>query len=199
MAQKQHRKLRIIGGQWRSRQLSFADIDGLRPTADRVRETLFNWLAPYIPGARCLDLFAGSGALSFEALSRGASHVTLIEKARPAYQALKSNLNTLEAKGANLIQADALAWLGHSLKDTSSNDTKASQGFDIIFLDPPFKEALLQPCFDLLHSQQGWLKPKALVYLELPTEQIPPALPTGWQVFKQSKMGQVKYYLYLSP
>ena len=126
--------LRIIGGEWRSRKLKFADVPGLRPTPDRVRETLFNWLQWHVPGARCLDLFAGSGALGLEALSRGARDVVMVEKHPAAAQALRDNLTLLGARNARLVHDDALRYLG-----------RVTVAFDLIFLDPPFRQMLLEP------------------------------------------------------
>ena len=148
-------QVRIIGGQWRGRKLQFAEAPGLRPTHDRVRETLFNWLAPYISGARCLDLFAGSGALGFEALSRGAEHCTLVELNRNASKMLQQNLATLKCEGGRVLNQDWQQALA-SLPPAS---------IDLVFLDPPFHQ---DPLRQLSQGQAliRVLKPDALVYVE---------------------------------
>lgn len=175
--------LRIIGGEWGGRKLRFADGEGLRPTTDRVRETLFNWLAPLIHGARCLDLFAGSGALGLEALSRGAGEVIFVETNPAAIAALKENLVLLGPENAEVIRSDALNYLeGNSHK------------FDVVFLDPPFRRDLLQPALQLL-VKKGWLAAGARVYLELESEQPLPELPQGWEVLRSKQAGQVAYHL----
>lgn len=175
--------LRIIGGQWRGRKLRFADGEGLRPTTDRVRETLFNWLQPVIHGARCLDLFAGSGALGLEALSRGASEVQFIERNTKAVRALQENLTLLQAENGHVHQSDALAYLSGT-----------NRAFDIVFLDPPFRQDLLDPALSLL-SQGNWLAPGARIYLELEAELGTPELPAGWELLRSKTAGQVAYHL----
>lgn len=182
---KRPRQLRIIGGRWRSRRLSFPDVEGLRPTPDRVRETLFNWLAPVIEGARCLDLFAGSGALGLEALSRGAAGVVMVDRDPHVIACLKENIATLSAPGATLVAADVLTWLQSPQRD---------QHFDIVFLDPPFHQDLLDPCCKLL-EERGWLAPSAHIYLESESALSPPALPANWQLKRSQKAGQVGYHL----
>ncbi|MBI3343571.1 MAG: 16S rRNA (guanine(966)-N(2))-methyltransferase RsmD [Gammaproteobacteria bacterium] len=177
--------MRIIGGRWRSRRLGFPDVEGLRPTPDRVRETLFNWLAPIIEGARCLDLFAGSGALGLEALSRGATEVVMVDRDPQVIARLKENVATLGAPGATLVAADALTWL-------QSPHRKST--FDIVFLDPPFGQGLLEPCCKLL-EEHGWLAPSAHIYLESESALGPPALPANWQLKRSQKAGQVGYHL----
>lgn len=187
MAKAAHRggsnTLRIIGGQWRGRKLRFADGEGLRPTTDRVRETLFNWLAPVIAGARCLDLFSGSGALGLEALSRGAGKVVFIERNPQAVKALKGNLELLRAGNAELHQGDALAWLRGE-----------ATPFDVIFLDPPFRQELLAPALRLL-AEGGWVAPGARIYIEMESEQGEPGLPPGWTLLRSKRAGQVAYHL----
>lgn len=175
--------LRIIGGEWRGRKLRFADGEGLRPTTDRVRETLFNWLQPLIAGARCLDLFSGSGALGLEALSRGAGKVMFIERNPKAVAALKENLNLLHAGNAEVHQGDALTWL----RGTPTP-------FDVIFLDPPFRQDLLDPALRLL-AEAGWAAPGARVYIEQEAEIGEPTLPPGWRLVRGKQAGQVGYYL----
>ncbi|MGB4343307.1 MAG: 16S rRNA (guanine(966)-N(2))-methyltransferase RsmD, partial [Moraxellaceae bacterium] len=129
--------LRIVGGKWRSRRLRFVDAEGLRPTPDRVRETLFNWLQFEIPGAHCLDAFAGSGALGFEALSRGAASVVMMERQRPQYQALQQAATELGAEDARLLCGDAASLLA------SPGDWRPLNGFDVVFLDPPYNKGLV--------------------------------------------------------
>ncbi len=175
--------LRIIGGEWGGRKLRFADGEGLRPTTDRVRETLFNWLAPLIHGARCLDLFAGSGALGLEALSRGAAEVVFVETNPAAITALKENLALLKAEKGQVVRGDALAILRGE-----------SRAFDVVFLDPPFRRDLLQPALQLL-MENGWLAKGARLYLELESEQPLPELPQGWEVLRSKQAGQVAYHL----
>lgn len=176
--------IRIIGGTHRGRKLRFADVSGLRPTPDRVRETLFNWLAPRIPGARCLDLFAGSGALGFEAMSRGAGEVVFVDNHSQAVKSLRDNIELLGEDKAEVVQADALHWL----------DKPAAEPFDIIFLDPPFRRDLLETCCQRIVSG-GWLSSKAVVYVERESEATPPSLPEGWVIDSPKTAGQVTYGL----
>jgi len=177
-------RLRIIAGEWRSRQLPVLDLPGLRPTTDRVRETLFNWLQNDIAGARCLDLFAGSGALGFEAASRGAASVTLLELQAAAADQLAANMQLLQAKNMQLVRADALDWLAQY----------QGEPFDLVFLDPPYASDLVEPAIHCLHQQQ-LLSSDACVYIECDAAQSLPQLPPGWQLTKQKKAGQVSYYL----
>ena len=177
-------QLRIIAGQWRGRKLSFAELQGLRPTPDRVRETLFNWLAPMIDGARCLDLFAGSGALGLEALSRGAAEVVMLDQSPKVVRQLQDNLQLLDCVHATVLKKDALAYL----------QQVADKGFDIVFLDPPYRNDLLLPCIELL-GQHKWLNTGARIYLELESEAELPALPDNWQLTRSKKAGQVAYHL----
>lgn len=175
-------QLRIIGGTWRSRRLTFPEVEGLRPSTDRIRETLFNWLQPFIEGSRCLDLFAGSGALGLEALSRGASQVVFVDQHPQVIKGLRSNLDLLGSTTGEVIQADAIHFL--------RGDT---QPFDIVFLDPPFRQGLLQPCLHML--AEGWLAPGARVYIEIEVEEGEPELPEGWKLVRSKKAGQVAYHL----
>jgi len=177
------RSLRIIGGRFRGRKLPVPEQPGLRPTGDRVRETLFNWLQPVIAGARCLDLFAGSGALGFEASSRGAAEVLMIERSQPVARLLRTNAHTLGVVQVQVRRADALDWLSGS-----------GVPFDIVFLDPPFDKGLLGPSCALL-SDRGWLAKGALVYLEAPAKQELPVLPGGWRLARDKKAGQVRFML----
>lgn len=178
-------QLRIIAGEWRGRKLTFADVEGLRPTPDRVRETLFNWLAPMIAGARCLDPFAGSGALGFEALSRGAAEVVMLDQHPKVLEQLQANLSLLDsASRATLQQADALHYL----------QQVPDKPYDVVFLDPPYRKDLLVPCCALLDAQ-AWLADGARVYLEIEREHELPALPDKWELVKGKKAGQVAYHL----
>jgi 16S rRNA (guanine966-N2)-methyltransferase len=185
MAKGGGNQLRIIGGEWRGRKLNFPDVEGLRPTTDRVRETLFNWLAPVIHGARCLDLFAGSGALGLEALSRGAVAVSFIDSDRRATHAIQENLALLGDNGGIVMQTEALTFLRRGAPE---------HPFDLVFLDPPFRKALLQPCLEQL-CQGGWLSGNARIYLEVEQELGEPELPEGWEMVRRKKAGQVIYGL----
>lgn len=178
-------QVRIIGGQWRGRKLPVHDVEGLRPTTDRVKETVFNWLAPYVDGAHCLDLFAGSGGLSFEALSRYAESALLLEKDRTAAQQLAQNLATLKCDNGAVKNSDSLAFL----------TTQASQSFDIVFIDPPFRKNLLEQSCQLL-ERHGWLNDDAIIYIEMESELSNPELPTNWQCLKEKNAGQVTYSLW---
>lgn len=175
-------RVRLIGGQWRSRVLHFPDSQDLRPTPDRVRETLFNWLQPCIHGARCLDLFAGSGALGLEALSRGADSIVALETHPIAAQALLQNATSLQAVGFELIRQDALQFL----------DQPANRRFDIVFIDPPFAAHLHARCCALLQAN-GWLAPNALVYLEDGHSLSEIALPASWHLVRHKQAGDVYY------
>ncbi|MBK1642571.1 16S rRNA (guanine(966)-N(2))-methyltransferase RsmD [Chromatium okenii] len=177
-------QVRIIGGQWRGRRLPIVAQPGLRPTPDRVRETLFNWLAPTITGARCLDLFAGSGALGFEAASRGASEVVLIERAPLVARQLQRNAQLLNwNSGLEIVTADALTWLAG-----------AGRPFEVIFLDPPYADAALAPTLARL-VKHGWVATGARVYLETSAAQEFPPLPPGWELIRQKTAGLVRYGL----
>ncbi|HEY1990962.1 MAG TPA: 16S rRNA (guanine(966)-N(2))-methyltransferase RsmD [Gammaproteobacteria bacterium] len=178
-------EFRIIAGQWRRRRLHFPALPGIRPSPDRVRETLFNWLRDRIEGAACIDLFAGSGALGLEALSRGAVSVIFVDKERPAAQAIQGHLDLLQAQGGTVVQADAFAWLAG-----------VPRPVDLVFLDPPFDADLVpEACTRLA---QGWLKPGAWVYVEHAAERAP-ALPPGWQVLKENRAGRVGFQLVTGP
>jgi len=184
--------VRVIAGQWRGRRISFPTLEGLRPSPDRVRETLFNWLQSDIAGSRCLDLFAGSGVLGIEALSRGAALSVFVDREPQVIAQLRKNLEVLgAAKDARVIQADALQWLsGPSLLDAPA--------FDIVFLDPPFASELLMPACRML-AERGWLAPGALIYLELPARNELVGLPSGWEALKAKRAGEVGYHLLRSP
>jgi 16S rRNA (guanine966-N2)-methyltransferase len=178
-----HHKLRIIGGRWRSRSLSFPAVEGLRPSGDRIRETLFNWLAPILPGSRCLDLFAGSGILGFEALSRGAAHCSLVELNPVAAQQLRANADQLQAQNAVIHRTSALEFLARPV----------TEPFDVVFIDPPFADNLWQPVMTLLDA--GWLQEDALIYVEAPPELCLDLSP-AWQIHREKRAGQVCYRLY---
>lgn len=180
----QARVLRIIGGSWRGRKLRFPASDGLRPTPDRVRETLFNWLGTRAQGARCLDLFAGSGALGLEALSRGAAHATFVEREVTVARELQARLLEWGAADARVEHTEALAFLGG-----------AASGFDLVFLDPPFDSDLVPRAAALL-EHGGWLTARALIYVEYPARSAAPALPPAWTLLKAKQAGEVGYHLY---
>jgi 16S rRNA (guanine966-N2)-methyltransferase len=178
-------ELRIIGGRWRGRKLQFPAVDGLRPTGDRLRETLFNWLMPDIQGSRVLDLFAGSGALGLEAISRGADTAILLEKQPQAAAQLLQNVALLKSTETQVIQTDALTFLG------SPNPQKS---FDLVFMDPPFAADLWDKTSQLLNNNQ-WLAEDALIYVETPKDSIWVA-PVNWEIYKDKQAGQVRYRLY---
>jgi 16S rRNA (guanine966-N2)-methyltransferase len=180
---KHARELRIIAGMWRGRRLRFPDED-IRPTPDRVRETLFNWLAARVRDARCLDLFAGSGALGLEALSRGAAHGVFVERNTVAARALEAVLAEWQAPSARVVRSDALEFL-----------TGPAEPFDIVFVDPPFAAGLLASATKRL-QERNWLAPNALIYLESPAREPLPALPPGWRALKAKRAGEVGYHLF---
>lgn len=164
--------VRIIGGQWRGRKLAVADRPGLRPSADRQRETLFNWLQSVTPGARVLDLFAGSGALGFEALSRGAAHATLIENHRAGAEALRRDAAMLDARGCRVLMTDAIAWL-------KLGRPTSEPAFDLVFIDPPFDSGLLPQAVEAL-EQGHWLHDNALIYAEFSAHAESGTWPANW-------------------
>ena len=174
--------VRIIAGQWRSRKIHFPDLAQLRPTPDRVRETLFNWLTPVIAGARCLDLFAGSGALGLEALSRGAAQVVFVDRDTQVVAHIHKHLALFKAQHATVIQAESLEYLLH-----------CREQFDIVFLDPPYDAGLLIPVSQAL-EQQGLLRDQARIYLEARDGDLR-ELPANWQMQRSKQAGQVAYHL----
>lgn len=178
------RVLRIIGGAWRGRKLRFPAGTSIRPTPDRVRETLFNWLGARVVGARCLDLFAGSGALGLEALSRGAAHVTFVEQDTVAARELRARLAEWGAQDAAVERSDARRFLAGE-----------AHPCDVVFLDPPFASELLGPVAQLL-ERHGWLAAGALIYLEAAAREPLPALPQAWVPLKGKRAGEVGYHLY---
>ena len=181
---KRSGRLRIVAGKWRSRLLQIIDEPGLRPTSERIRETLFNWLSPVIEGARCLDLFAGTGALGIEAMSRGASFVVFVERSASAAEALRRSLSELEASNAQVLEADAFEFLSN----------EEPEPFDVVFLDPPFDtDSLPAVCRKL--DDGGWLKDNAMVYLERAKGRPMPVLPDGWIATREKVAGQVSYSL----
>lgn len=179
-------QLRIISGQWRGRKLNIADIPGLRPTGDRIRETLFNWLMPYISDSHCLDLFAGSGALGLESLSRGARSATLVEKNKQAARQLEQHVKTLNAEGADIINHDTLLWL--------ASNTLPKCSFNIVFIDPPFAEKLWHKTIAQL-DQCGLLAADSLIYIESPKQEIL-NMDVNWTLLKEKISGDVSYRLY---
>jgi len=182
------RVLRIVGGRHRGRKLRFPAGVEIRPTPDRVRETLFNWLQPRIADARVLDLFAGSGALGLEALSRGAAHVTFVERERRAASAIDALLKEWQEPSATVACADALSWLAAP---------PAGAQFDIVFLDPPYDSAVLAAAAGRL-VEHGWLAPDARIYVERRARDPLPALPEGWREQRSGRAGEVGYHLYAS-
>ncbi|PHR80053.1 MAG: 16S rRNA (guanine(966)-N(2))-methyltransferase RsmD [Colwellia sp.] len=186
---KQHNKkaatgnIRIIAGKHRGRKLPVLMAEGLRPTTDRVKETVFNWLMPYIHDANCLDCFAGAGSLGFEALSRGAAQVSLIELNNAAAKQLQANKQLLNADNITVINTNSLTFLKSSTK----------QHYDIVFIDPPFRQGLVTQTAELLNN--GWLTSQALIYVEMEI-QSEQQLPNNWQLLKEKVAGQVAYRLY---
>lgn len=178
-------QVRIISGQWRSRKLPIHDLEGLRPTTDRVRETLFNWLAMDIRGARVLDCFAGSGALSLEALSRYAEYALMFELQKSAAIQLTKNLATLNCQHAKVVHGDSL----QLLQQVPENK------FDVVFIDPPFRKDLANKAIELIDTQH-WLNDDALIYVETESELTNLRVPSHWQLLKEKVAGQVTYRLY---
>jgi 16S rRNA (guanine966-N2)-methyltransferase len=174
--------VRIIAGRWRGRKVVFPAQPGLRPTGDRLRETLFSWLQPLLPDARCLDLFAGSGALGLEAASRGAALVSLIESSAAAAQALRNNCARLEADRVEVINTDALAWLARR--------SPSSDPYTIVFLDPPFASDLLRRAIPALEAS-GVLVAPAWIYVETARGQAIPELPPNWHLHREKCSGDV--------
>jgi 16S rRNA (guanine966-N2)-methyltransferase len=185
------RVLRIIAGQWRGRRFRFPSV-ALRPTPDRVRETLFNWLQPRILGAHCLDLYAGSGALGLEALSRGAASVVFVDQQRAATVALERLLYDWEARGWRVLCDQAL----HVLAGGQARDAQrlTVQRFDVVFLDPPFASGELAPASAAL--ERGWLAEDARIYIEHAGGEPLPALPARWREVRAGRAGEVGYHLF---
>jgi 16S rRNA (guanine966-N2)-methyltransferase len=178
-------QVRIIGGKWRGRKLAFVSGDGLRPTGDRVRETLFNWLAPDITGARCADLFTGSGALGLEALSRGAEHCDFVDSNNAVLSQVRNHLKTFEAIERSSCHAvSALQFLQLTVAP-----------YDIVFVDPPFKLQLVEPVCATL-AQKQLLREDALVYVEMGATEPPPGVPPTWSLYREKVSGGVVYRLF---
>lgn len=180
-------QIRIIAGKYRGRKLVFPNSPDLRPTPDRVRETLFNWLAPFIVGARCLDAFAGSGVLGLEALSRGAAWTTFLEKNAEGAKHIQQNAALFHETHLQILTVDTLSWL-------EKNNTDTNLPFDMVFLDPPYQSHLLLSCFSLLENHH-WLAPNALIYFESVEPISESSLPASWQLLHNKKAGQVYYAL----
>ena len=178
-------KIKIIGGKWKGTNLTFLDEPELRPTGNRIRETLFNWLQPYIQGSTCLDLFAGSGCLGLEALSRGAANCVMVEKNESVKSHLAENIEKLSAS-TELIHNDAINYLS----------SKAfNQTFDIVFLDPPFNSNLYVPTMRTLELNH-WLSHDALIYIEARSDSSMFKIPDNWSLFREQVAGNVRYMLY---
>jgi 16S rRNA (guanine966-N2)-methyltransferase len=175
--------VRIVAGRWRGRRLRFPAVPGLRPSPDRVRETLFNWLQGPIVDARCLDLFAGSGALGFEALSRGAAEAVLVERDARVVAALRASAAVLGEPAPAIVAADALAYL-----------KGPARPFDVVFLDPPFAAGWLPDLCKLLEDR-GWLAPRAYVYLECAAGDAAVPLPEAWEALRETRAGEVRAVL----
>lgn len=178
-------QLRIIGGQWRGRKLSFVAENGLRPTPDRIRETLFNWLAPDIHGARCADLFAGSGALGLEALSRGAAHCDFIDISSVAIRQVSSHLQALDASARASCHVGTCEYVLETLPEP----------FDIVFVDPPFSDDLVGPTVQALANNK-LLATEALVYVEMAATSEQPLVPDSWHLHREKVGGGVAFRLY---
>lgn len=176
-------RVRIIGGEWRGRLLPVPATAGLRPSPDRVRETLFNWLMPWLPGARCLDLFAGTGVLGFEAISRGAAAVTLVECDGAAVQQLRDSVARLQTDRVRVVHHDAQAWLGG----------QRPEAHDVVFLDPPYASGALAPALAAL--AHGWVAPAGMIYLEAGVALAADELPAGWRIFREGRTRAVYYAL----
>jgi len=178
--------IRIIAGKWRGRKINFPNVQGLRPTPDRVRETVFNWLQPVVGDARCLDLFAGSGALGLEAASRGAAHVELVELDSSAIKSLQQNCQLLSAENCQVIKSTAQDFL-----------TANTQRYDLVFIDPPYQADMWSNIADLLVKHDG-LVDNARIYLECPKKQDLPSLPPQWRLLKEKVAGDVRYCLFIN-
>lgn len=178
-------KLKIISGDWRSRQLIFEDLPGLRPTPARVRETLFNWLQQDVVASRCLDLCAGSGALGFEAVSRGAKEVIMVENNPQACRLIKENTVKLSTEKIKIVQADVFKFLAGDVVKT----------YDLVFLDPPFNKAIAQQACHWLEDK-GWLTDGAKIYVEVESQLLLDDMPENWQCRKSKKAGEVGFYLF---
>jgi len=184
MTKKKPGTVRIIAGEWRGRRLPVPDIEGLRPSGDRSREVLFNWLQPHLRGAVCVDLFAGTGVLGLEAVSRGAAKATLVEQSRPAAASIRASLANLGAQSVTLAEGDALRWL----------ETQLPQSADIVFIDPPFGLGLGEAALEQVLAV-NLLRPGALVYLESPRAQTPDHPRAAFETVKEKVLGEVRMQL----
>lgn len=180
-------RIRIVGGRWRGRRLPVPELPGLRPTPDRVRETLFNWLAPVIGGSVCLDLFAGTGALGLEAASRGAKRVVLVDESTRVVESLRDRVADLGAAEVEVHRAEGLGWL-----------RRAGERFDVVFLDPPFRRGLLAPACALLEERE-LLVAGGYAYLEAEETVKPEDLPPRWELVRSGRAGDVRYHLARRP
>ncbi len=187
--------VRIISGQWRGRKLPVQQVEGLRPTTDRIKETLFNWLAADVYQANCLDVFAGSGSLGFEALSRQAAQVTFIELDTSAARQITQNIQTLKAQNAKVMNTNALSYLSQAVNQQALNADETPKPFDLVFIDPPFRKDLIAEVVQQLEHNQ-WLAEDALIYIETEKELQLPAMPLNWQLMKEKQAGQVCFRLY---
>ncbi|OCG21939.1 MULTISPECIES: 16S rRNA (guanine(966)-N(2))-methyltransferase RsmD [unclassified Gilliamella] len=179
--------IRIIGGKWRGRKLSVLNKQGLRPTTDRIKETLYNWLMPVIHDSDCLDCFSGSGSLGFEAASRGAQSVTLLEKDKQVAQLLNKNKQLIASDTIDIYHTDTLHWL----------NKPAIKQFDIVFIDPPFHQALVAKTVSELENN-NWLKPSAYIYIETEIDhELTTYIPTHWHLHREKTAGQVHSYLFI--
>ncbi|HDL5374113.1 TPA: 16S rRNA (guanine(966)-N(2))-methyltransferase RsmD, partial [Mannheimia haemolytica] len=174
-------EVRVIAGLWRGRKLPVLNAEGLRPTTDRVKETLFNWLMHDIAHSRCLDCFAGSGSLGIEALSRQAQAVVFLEKFANAANQLKKNLQALKSEQGSVIHTDTLAYLAQK---------NNGEPFNIVFIDPPFHQGFVPQVLNLL-AENNWLAPNAILYVETEKNHPPLELPQGWQILKEKAAGMV--------
>ncbi len=181
---KDSSQVRIIGGKWRSRKITFSIAAGIRPTPDRIRETIFNWLMPVIRGARCLDLFAGTGALGFEALSRGAESVVMLDQSLVVIKSLRENAENLNAENCRVIHATV----------PNSVPVLTPPAFGIIFLDPPFNQNLIAPVAQWLEENRI-LTPEAFIYIEAEKTLSPLPVPTNWELYRSKQAGNVGYHL----
>ena len=177
--------IRLISGQWKGKKLPVKDKQGLRPTTDRTKETLFNWLMHDVRDANCLDCFSGSGSLGFEALSRYAKFCTFLELDKQVAAQLQTNINTLKIDNAQVIQGDSLQYLSKL----------APLQYDIVFIDPPFNQGLAQPCIEQLEAQ-GHLSENSLIYIEVENTLTAYITPDNWSLLKEKTSGQVRYQLY---
>jgi len=188
MQRKKAGSVRIIGGQWRGRRLPVPNVASLRPSGDRSRETLFNWLQPYLRMARCVDLFAGTGVLGLEAVSRGAASAVLVEQSHPAAAALCSSVELLKAEQVAVVEGEALAWLAG----------QAPASIDIAFVDPPFGTALAAAALQTLVESKA-LRPGGLVYLESARSETGPPAGPAWELLKEKLIGEVRMRLLRKP